>query len=424
MEPISAFLFIVGAYGVKTAVGALGGGDQLGEVASELFKALGASESRINERLTGIENRLDQLLEKPYEDALRRGVRYFVDAAQGRGAHRATDLDHAREAFVAATSSSRSPLQEAIAERYLLFTLLAQRRLDIALPSLERMEAAATSAAFEAAAMSEFNRSAYQLLLRNDPKYTSLDPGPDDKAYAAARESLGICSRLLCEGAALAPELGLAPRAEPPRTIRSDEQVRRDRDPILLRGMARAYSSVTRSKPVPADYPGQRGFGKPDWIFEIRPGSVLRIGSLVLELSTSSAARTNDKPSAQCVVTLRLVPALARPIDVSRAYPHTFTHGMPGAVVWATGPFGRTPTFQRREVREPTGMWETGSSPEGIEVPAHTEDAVLSFLVPPNRALWQQDTVWSLRDADTSRTGIRLNPVYTLNNFIIVSCIV
>ena len=70
MEPITAVLKIVGAYGVMSLVKALGGNDQLAQMSRELFQALDESESRIDARLSGIESLLDQILEPSRQPCL------------------------------------------------------------------------------------------------------------------------------------------------------------------------------------------------------------------------------------------------------------------------------------------------------------------------------------------------------------------
>ena len=70
----------------------LTGVDELGELTGELVRALTASESRIDERLDRIESGLDELLEQSYGVAVRRGVRYLLDATGSSGAVRASDL--------------------------------------------------------------------------------------------------------------------------------------------------------------------------------------------------------------------------------------------------------------------------------------------------------------------------------------------
>jgi hypothetical protein len=130
VEPITALLTIGGAHGVSVLVKALSGSGELGQLSSELFRALTESESRIDSRLSTIEDLLDDLLEQPYSVALGDGVRHFLDAGI-TSAERATELDRARDKFITATSAARSPLQRAIAERYILLCLLAQDRLDL-----------------------------------------------------------------------------------------------------------------------------------------------------------------------------------------------------------------------------------------------------------------------------------------------------
>src|SRR5690349_20630280 len=113
MEPSSALLVLAGSHGAASLVKSLTGVDEAGGLSGELVKALAASESRIDERLDRIENSLDELLEQAYGVALRRGVRYLLDAMPDHGVAREQDLGRARNAFVEATAAARGPLQQA-----------------------------------------------------------------------------------------------------------------------------------------------------------------------------------------------------------------------------------------------------------------------------------------------------------------------
>src|SRR3954471_23194943 len=135
-EPISALLILAGSHGAVALVKSLTGVDEAGQLSGELVRALAASESHIDERLDRIENSLDELLEQAYGVALRRGVRYLLDATAGHGSTREQDLGRARDAFVEATAAARGPLQQAVAERYLLLVLLGLGRRDAAPASL------------------------------------------------------------------------------------------------------------------------------------------------------------------------------------------------------------------------------------------------------------------------------------------------
>ena len=85
MEPISALLILAGSHGAAALARSLTGVDEAGQLSGELVRALAASESHIDERLDRIENSLDELLEQAYGVALRRGVRYLLDATAGHG---------------------------------------------------------------------------------------------------------------------------------------------------------------------------------------------------------------------------------------------------------------------------------------------------------------------------------------------------
>src|SRR3954454_13065749 len=107
VEPISALLILAGSHGAVALVKSLTGVDELGQLSGELVRALAASESRIDERLDRIESGLDELLEQSYAVAVRRGVRYLLDATGSNGTVRQQDLDRARDAFVEATAAAR-----------------------------------------------------------------------------------------------------------------------------------------------------------------------------------------------------------------------------------------------------------------------------------------------------------------------------
>ena len=77
-------------------------------------------------------------------------------------------FDRARDAFVEATAAARSPLQRAVAERYLLLTLLGLGRQDAVPTSVSRVEEYATANAFDALRTSEQSQDAVTALLRRE----------------------------------------------------------------------------------------------------------------------------------------------------------------------------------------------------------------------------------------------------------------
>jgi hypothetical protein len=222
MEPISALLVLAGAHGAKALVQALSGSADLGELSSDLFKALAESESRIDARLSNIENVLDVLLEQRYQVALASGVRFLLDGMTGptNSTVRFADLDRARQSFVEATSAAQSSLQRAIAERYLLLCLTSQGRMDLAPASLSRLESAAMIAAFDTCLGEiEILPAAVDLRRRHGkaPKWGSSDyPGAEVREIeSAVEDAMGMCGRMLAEASVLAPVFGLPPRRSP-----------------------------------------------------------------------------------------------------------------------------------------------------------------------------------------------------------------
>jgi hypothetical protein len=276
VEPISALLVIAGSYGAKAVVKLLTGQDELGALSSELVRALAASESRIDERLDRIESGLDELLEQSYTVALRRGVRFLLDATGSRGATRQHDLDRARDAFVEATAAARSPLQQAVAERYLLLTLLGLARRDAVPASLARVEEYATANAFDALRTSEHSEQAVAALLRREG-----GRGGDRIRQArydvkqVALDSIGMSARLLAEMALVRPALGLPPVTAPPVEPLVDETV-----------MAVTVKNTRDGLSVTAT--GQTT-GDPYWTFEASPAHPLRLGSLTVTVSPEPA---------------------------------------------------------------------------------------------------------------------------------------
>jgi hypothetical protein len=295
--PITAVVGIAEVYGAKVLVKALGGSDEVAGVSGELVKRLTASESRIEDRLRGIEEALDELLAKPYGDALRKGLRYFLDASrEGPSSDRKRDLKDARKAFIEASSAAQSHLQKALAERYVLLIEFAEGKKERTQTSLEQMECAATAAAFDAMERSE-HKAGKRRRAHGVPR------------QEAALESMGICGRLLGEAAVLAPELGLPSRGPPP-------------------GQVGPSYDLELSPPGPA--------APPYWVFEVRPYEGFRIGCLTLTLSLSSyilpgitgsmamqSLPSGQRPPSEPVdhfAFLSVSPTLDRPIVMSSLY--------------------------------------------------------------------------------------------------------
>ncbi len=280
MEPISALLILAGSHGAMALVKSLTGVDELGQLSGELVRALAASESRIDERLDRIESSLDELLEQSYGVAVGRGVRYLLDATGSSGVTRERDLDRARDAFVEATAAARAPLQQAVAERYLLLVLLGLRRHDAVPASLARVEEYATANAFDALRTSEHNQDAATAVLRRDGRVPGRLGGGDRLKQAryevkrAAVDSIGMSARLLAEMALLRPALGLPAVTAPPVEPIVDETV-----------MTVTVKNTRGGTTVESD--GQTTFD-PYWSFEATVDRPLRLGSLTISVSPES----------------------------------------------------------------------------------------------------------------------------------------
>ena len=278
-------------------VKSLTGVDELGQLSGELVRALAASESRIDERLDRIESGLDELLQQSYGVAVRRGVRYLLDATGSNGTVRQQDLDRARDAFVEATAAARSPLQQAVAERYLLLTLLGLGRQDAAPASLVRVEEYATASAFDALHTSEHSQDATTTVLRRGGE--GGRQGGERLRQArhevkrAALDSIGMCARLLAEMALVRPALGLPAVTAPPVEPLVDETV-----------MAVTVKNTRGGVTVESD--GQTT-GVPYWTFEASPGRPLRLGSLTVSVGpepapTAAGLRLNVTRSVQSLL--------------------------------------------------------------------------------------------------------------------------
>jgi len=429
MEPVSAVVAIVGSYGVDTVVRALTGSADLGNVSGELFRALAESESRIEERLSGIENRLDELLEQRYSVELGAGVRYFLEA--GTGEQRALDLERARGALITASSAARSPLQRAIAERYITLICLAQQRAKQAEASLVRMESEATAAAFQAMALTELNKNFYETLPDTSPRQWQADISPPRDARAAAAETLGLCGRMLGEAAALASPLGLPPRATPPPSTPNLEWLAGGEDTASAKEMrhTRATEPLASAvaerflpgfgKPVHTDPLAVRlrDYQKPYWQFRMKPGEVFRIGSLCLEVLTREAAGTRD---VTYIARLGIRPPLTRPVVMR------WLHAEYG------GPRPRVPRLGQAsglaEVKPGPRLlahrsagtvfpeWRSGNPVRETVLRAELEEAELSFL-PSAKPTTRGYSV----ALDTSQSAVSLNPAYIAPPFIAVA---
>ncbi|RSD11783.1 hypothetical protein [Amycolatopsis eburnea] len=179
MEPMTAIATIAAKYGASQLIRALTGNDELSGLASELLGELVASEDRLSEQLNGIGRQLDELLDQRYTIALGAGQRALRDASTAPEPNsRAAELSRARDLFreAAAAASAKSPLQIAVAERYVALCSLSAGRPD-AVP----------------AALNTLNEAAFRALTEALPLF-----GP--KAYEKARDQLPRSSRLGLRG--------------------------------------------------------------------------------------------------------------------------------------------------------------------------------------------------------------------------------
>lgn len=179
MEPLTAIATIAAKYGTSQLIRALTGNDELSGLASELLGELVASEDRLSEQLAGIGRQLEELLDQRYTVALGAGQRALRDASTApEPRSRAAELARARDLFreAAAAASARSPLQIAVAERYVALCSLSAGRPD-AVP----------------AALNTLNDAAFRALTEALPLF-----GP--KAYEKARDQLPRSSRLGLRG--------------------------------------------------------------------------------------------------------------------------------------------------------------------------------------------------------------------------------
>lgn len=330
VEPLMALLTIAASYGTSALIKTLGGGTELSSLSQDLVKALAESESRIDERLTAIELKLDELLEQRYKVAVHTGMRYLLDAIPAGALPRAHDLDRARNAFIEAQAAARSSLQQALAERYLLLCSLGLQRTELVMPILTRLEGLAMTAAFEAMYLTENNREQAAALMRREGFSLPRLVTPDRRRRAelqvksAALDTIGISSRLLGEAAVFGPLVGLPPRVTPP--------LEGIIDPTLVEGIYLGIGGRLVIPPRPSV--PDKGY----WTFTIRPGETLRIGSLTVQIRPGPAQPEDDvmtrhqgpsphdfgPSSARQHIRLDLAwpPPLPLRVEVSTAGPH------------------------------------------------------------------------------------------------------
>ncbi|MEV6909281.1 hypothetical protein [Amycolatopsis sp. NPDC051071] len=238
MDALTAIALLVARYGVQELVGALTGRQEFGSLASELFGALAASESRLTDRLAdverrlaGVEQRLDEVLEQPYQHGLNAGLRKLLTVGVTTDPHlRAAELNGARERFEEAAAAARSPLQTAVAERYVMVCALGLGHHAAARAAWGQLNASLTVSAIDLgeAVRWSYKTARRRLAERGDDRgvkyagqgdfrgrrYEKRAIAEDQRVRADAAEAGGMIGRLLDEAAALGMALGepLAPK--------------------------------------------------------------------------------------------------------------------------------------------------------------------------------------------------------------------
>jgi hypothetical protein len=372
-------LILAGSHGAAALAKSLTGVDEVGQLSGELVRALAASESHIDERLDRIETGLDELLEQAYCVALRRGVRYLLDATGSRGTTREQDLGRARDAFVEATAAARGPLQQAVAERYLLLVLMGLGRQDAAPASLARVEEHATANAFDALRTSEHSQDATAALLRRDNTVLGRLASGDRRRRArhevkrAALDSIGMSARLLAEMALVRRTLDLPPVSAPPIEPIVD-------DAVITVTVKQTRSGTTVSVDGLAA-------GRPYWALPAAPGWPLRIGSLTVTVSPE-------------------------PIPASARVP-----GLPDRIGFAGRPDEPIRGHARVELRAPLPVPLTIVSAAATDTRGHSLDLHNTAM-----AAGQTLTHVPLRRSTDGRSWVRLTPQYVNRTLIEVAC--
>lgn len=221
MEPLTAISVIAAKYGVSAVIGALTGNEGLGGLGSELMGALMESEDRIAEQLDGISRKLDRILVQRYATALGAGQRMLLDASTATDPQiRVAELSRARDLFLEAGAAALSPLQLAVAERYVALCYIALGRREAAGTALKSMDRAAAEAMLDAAAEAgppAYERARKQLgwsgrMGSRSRRDDLLEDQADDIILAALREA-ELAEELFRESRTLAQGMGfqLAP---------------------------------------------------------------------------------------------------------------------------------------------------------------------------------------------------------------------
>ncbi|WP_460336004.1 hypothetical protein [Actinoallomurus acanthiterrae] len=285
MEALTAVTVLVGKYGVQRLVGSLTGRQGLGDLASELFGTLAASEDRLAERLagieqqlSGIERRLDEVLDQRYQVSLVLGLRGLLEAG---AAHdplvRTEELTNARERFREAAASARSSLQTAVAERYVVLCAIALGRPDAAKTAWAQLNGAVTATALDLC--TAFGEAHGKVALRLEQEGVSKNrrfwKRVDDEATQArdgVMEAVGLVESLLVESGVLGQVLG---QPQPPRIDKKETQ-------LDYRQSNRQLRELTFYKDAPILLGPMMGASSLGWdVQPIVPGPV-RFGALVV----------------------------------------------------------------------------------------------------------------------------------------------
>jgi hypothetical protein len=217
VEPLTAISVIAAKYGVSAVIGALTGNEGLGGLGSELMGALMESEDRIAEQLDGISRKLDRILVQRYATALGAGQRMLLDASTAADPQiRVAEMSRARDLFLEASAAALSPLQLAVAERYVALCYIALGRREAAATALKSMDRAAAEAMLDAAAEAgppAYERARKQLgwsgrVGSRSRRDDLLEDQADDIILAALREA-ELAEELFRESRTLAQGLGL-----------------------------------------------------------------------------------------------------------------------------------------------------------------------------------------------------------------------
>ncbi|MBB5858276.1 hypothetical protein ACFQ05_21900 [Amycolatopsis umgeniensis] len=378
MDALTAIALLVARYGVQELVGALTGHQESGALAGELFGALAASERRLSDRLTdvesrlaGVEQRLDEVLEQPYQRGLDAGLRKLLTVGVTKDPYlRAAELDGARERFEEAAAAARSPLQTAVAERYVMLCALGLGHHDAARTAWGQLNASLTVAAID---LGEAVRRSYKTARRRlaergedrgvkyagqgdfrGRRYEKRAAAEDQRVRADAADVVAIVGRLLDEAAALGMILG------EPRSPRITCRIGRGRSLLVFSpgGAVPAYRWI------------DEGWYETRWLVEPTVPGPVRFGSLEVNWTRfkTQAQTVTDAPHLQPLpdhdgltinvkekITVRADPPIPRTMPITQ----------PG----------------RSRALQVAGKRPFASSEAGYEIPAGSRSAEVSDIV-------------------------------------------